>query len=308
MRITSTLFGVLKGHPIHQYKLDNNKLRVSILDYGGIITEFSVLRRNRRINLLVKVDSLDELRAQSADFNRLLGRCGGKIANAQVNINNELKLLPSNDFRNTINGGPRGFGRQMYQVFTDVSQGTLILKNKISEDDDGFPGDINFEITYHLTDDNQLMVNMSGLQKKCDGLFDPAIKVFFNNKTIENNPIKLNVDDAQVLALGRNQLPNGNLRPKKFNNNYCNNMEMLLVSPQKKVPTTTVMFPYQGWLEIYSDRNAVIFERKVENKQFALSFQSVPNSTNMTEFSSVLIKKKEQKDYILNFKYVDDSN
>ena len=81
------------------YTLTNEKdIRVSITNYGGIITEIHTPDRDgNKENIVLNFDSLDQYLAGHPNFGNLVGSYGNRIAHASFALDGETYLLAANN-------------------------------------------------------------------------------------------------------------------------------------------------------------------------------------------------------------------
>lgn len=76
-----------------------------------------------------------------------IGRYANRIAGAQFELDGKTYVLPANDGRNTLHGGPDGFDTKTWEV-ADSSASSVRLAYSSPDGDEGFPGRLDVAITY----------------------------------------------------------------------------------------------------------------------------------------------------------------
>ncbi|MCJ2081954.1 aldose epimerase family protein [Methylobacterium sp. J-090] len=146
------------GHAVSRHTLGCGRLRVQILDYGGIVTRIEVPDRAGRLaNVVLGAADLAGYEASDAHFGALIGRFANRIAGGRFSLDGQAYDLPRNEGRNTMHGGPQGFDRKVWRVeaATDTA---LTLAHRSPDGDEGFPGTLDVRITYSLPDDETLSI------------------------------------------------------------------------------------------------------------------------------------------------------
>ena len=92
-----------------------------------------------------------------AYFGAVVGRVAGRIRNAKCEIDGAEYSLPANDNGNTLHGG--GDCRSWAWREENVSPQSLMLAYTSPSGESGFPGKLEIEIIYEITDDNELIID-----------------------------------------------------------------------------------------------------------------------------------------------------
>jgi len=166
-----THYGTLEsGEPVDIVTLANGSgVEVDILSYGGIITRIAVPDAEGKIDdIVLGLDSLDEYVASSPYFGAIIGRYGNRIANGRFELGGEEYQLSVNDGLNHLHGGAVGFDKlnwDMQPFVTENSAGVTL--SRVSPDgDQGYPGTLDVEVVYELTDLNEVELDFSATTDK----------------------------------------------------------------------------------------------------------------------------------------------
>jgi len=84
-------FGKTKnGETVNKYWLISDKLKVGILNYGGIITDIIMPDKNGlEENLVYGFDNMEDYANKSPKFGAIIGREAGRIAYGKFTLNNK---------------------------------------------------------------------------------------------------------------------------------------------------------------------------------------------------------------------------
>lgn len=161
-------FGVTpEGDSVDLYTLTNgNGVSMQVTNYGGIITSLHVPDRDgARDDIVLGFDSLssytsDAYRAANPYFGALIGRYGNRIAGGEFTLNGDTYTLETNDGPNHLHGGDEGFDQVVWrsESFEEDQQVGLRLRHTSPDGHGGYPGRLDVEVTYVLTDGNELQV------------------------------------------------------------------------------------------------------------------------------------------------------
>jgi aldose 1-epimerase len=155
-------FGTMPdGRAVHMHTLVNdNGMEVCFINLGGIIGAVKVPDRNGHIaDLTPGYDYLQEYLADPHYFGALIGRYANRIADAHFVIDGVAYSPEPNDGPNLLHGGAHGFHRAIWDVepFETDSSAGAVLKYSSPDGEGGFPGRLDAQVTYSLTDANELV-------------------------------------------------------------------------------------------------------------------------------------------------------
>ena len=164
----------INGKVTGLYTLTNqNGMEVCITNVGGRIVSLMALDRDG--NLQDVVLGMPSAKAYAnvdgttpSDYGSAIGRYANRIGGSVYVQDGDTVKLPANDHGNCLHGGPRGWQYQVYDVVS-VSPSALTLQivgpdgegKELGEGLTGFPGKVTAQVTYTLSDDNQLRIDYS---------------------------------------------------------------------------------------------------------------------------------------------------
>ena len=162
--VKTEAYGTLPdGGKVTQYTLKNaNGISVSIINYGGILTQVNVPDRNgKAANVTLGFDSLDGYLGPDPYFGALVGRYGNRIAKGQFTLDGKTYKLATNNGANHLHGGKVGFNDRLWQAEPTTVDGAPALKvTYVSENgEEGYPGELTSEVVYSLNDKNELKID-----------------------------------------------------------------------------------------------------------------------------------------------------
>jgi aldose 1-epimerase len=168
MKIEKKLFGRMPdGQEIYEYTLTNaSSIEVRVINYGGIITSLKTSDKNGVLeDIVLGHDSLSGYLKASPYFGAIIGRYGNRIANGKFVIDGTEYRVAQNNNGQHLHGGVKGFDK----VFWDVDQlddKSLKLTYLSKDMEEGYPGNLNIEVIYTLTDNNELKVDYKATTDK----------------------------------------------------------------------------------------------------------------------------------------------
>jgi aldose 1-epimerase len=161
--ITKSAFGTLAdGTPVDLFTLRNSSgIEARVMTYGGIIVSLRTPDRSGTLgDVVLGFDSLASYVHDSPYFGAIVGRYANRIAKGRFTLDGRTYQLPVNNPPNSLHGGDRGFDKVVWDAAPfDRADGVGVVLSHVSPDgDQGYPGTVRVQVTYTLTDKNELSV------------------------------------------------------------------------------------------------------------------------------------------------------
>ncbi|MCH8295120.1 galactose-1-epimerase, partial [Candidatus Poribacteria bacterium] len=155
-------WGQVDGQAVYLYTLTNkNGLVAKITNYGTIITELHVPDHDgKKEDIVLGCANLDGYLAGHPHFGCTAGRVANRIANGRFTLDGVEYTLATNNGPNHLHGGEQGFDKKVWDV-TDATANSLQMTYLSVDGEEGYPGNLTTTVTYTLTDDNTLEIEMS---------------------------------------------------------------------------------------------------------------------------------------------------
>src|SRR5450432_2917658 len=217
--ITKQDFGQFEGKQVYLYTLSNkNGVQVSITNYGGAITSWVSPDKNGvKNNIVLGFDSLSGYLAKPPYFGALVGRYGNRIANGKFKLGDSTYTLATNNGKNHLHGGLKGFDKQVWDAAMVDSIPALTLTYISKDGEEGYPGTLKVTVIYTLSDDNELGIEYNAQTDK-PTVLNLTNHSYFNltgsvSNTILNNTLKIDAD--AYTPVDSTLIPTGKLQPVK---------------------------------------------------------------------------------------------
>lgn len=154
-----TPFGATReGLPVHLYRLENaSGAWAEVLDYGATIRAVAVPDKEGHLtDVCLGYDTLAEYELQDACLGATVGRCANRISGGKFTLGSRAYTLALNDGPNHLHGGNRGFDRHVWAGRLEGD--TLSLTRTSPDGEEGYPGTVEAEVRYTLTNENELVL------------------------------------------------------------------------------------------------------------------------------------------------------
>lgn len=134
-------------------------MEVAVTNYGCAILSIMVPDKNGKYaNVILGHDSIDHVINSPEPFlNTVIGRYGNRIANGKFTLFGEEHKLAVNNGPNSLHGGPTGFHTRIWDA-TQPNESTVIFNYTSADGEEGFPGNLEVELTYRLEDEANALV------------------------------------------------------------------------------------------------------------------------------------------------------
>lgn len=205
----------LDGKPVDLYLLKNaNGMLVTITNHGGRIVHLIVPDKDGNpTDVVLGYNSLEGyLNTSEVYFGSLIGRYGNRIAKGQFTIDSDTFQLATNNGPNNLHGGPVGFHNVVWDVKSSSSN-SVTLTYLSPDGEEGFPGNLKVEMTYSLTDDNEIVMDYSATTDKKTPV-NLTNHAFFNlngDGSGEINDHELQIRASAFTPVGSTLIPTGEI-------------------------------------------------------------------------------------------------
>jgi len=150
---------------------NKNGMSVSFTDYGATIVNICVPdRKGQLADVCLGFSDAKGYDNNSNNLGAFVGRCANRIGGAKVTIGGKTYKLQVNDKgENTLHSGtPTYFNKMMeYDIYSNDSESISVEFSGYSPDlEQGFPGNLDYTVTYTLTEDNELIIEYFAVSDK----------------------------------------------------------------------------------------------------------------------------------------------
>ena len=148
---------------------NSNGIEVDIISYGGIVTRLVTPDADGRCgDIVLGLDSLDDYVTSNPYFGALIGRYGNRIAGGRFTLDGETSQLDTNDGDNHLHGGVIGFDKKNWGMapFVTGDSAGVVMTLTSPDGDQGYPGTLYTEVTYELTNGDELDMRFSATTDK----------------------------------------------------------------------------------------------------------------------------------------------
>jgi aldose 1-epimerase len=218
MAITKELWGSLPdGRDANLYTLTNSHgMIVKISDFGGTITSILMPDKNGNLDdIVLGFDDVHSYHDPGPYFGSIIGRHANRIQNGTFQLGRHIYMLVQNDGENHIHGGKIGFDKVLWnsQIIQESGIQYLSLTYLSVDGEEGYPGNLEINVRYFLSEDNELGISYLAIADK-DTVVNLTNHTYFNLSghscgDILNHQVQIQAD--KYTLVNDESLPTGDI-------------------------------------------------------------------------------------------------
>lgn len=323
MVVVKKAFEKLGSEPVDLYKITNkNQTSISLLSYAATWQNFEVVEDGQKHSLIEHFDHLRDYILTPYQVGKTIGRVAGRITDAKFSINDVEYQLKPNDGKNIIHSGNNGLQAQNFDGQI-ISENTVKFTHLV-QGEDGFPGRLNVNVTYSLSDDDEVSITYAA-KTNHDTLFNPTCHVYFSlDDNLRQQQLKINA--KKFVDVNDQKLPTGKLlnttNAYDFKNFKKIGQGLKQLKPLDKFEydnafvvskkAATLKTPKRA-IDFYTDRNGLVIftadpidpkkSSEHDYSSIAMEMQTLPDAINHKDFGETILYAGQKKSYTNKFKY-----
>ena len=319
------------GAAVDVYTLTNAKgMKMEVSALGGRILTLTAPDRNGKLaDVLMGLARPEDYVDNHPYYGAFIGRYGNRIGGAEFTLGGKTYELEKNNGRNMLHGGFVGFDRRLMTAKVDGE--ALVLSYHSPDGECGFPGNLDVDVKYELTDDGEVKLTYDAVSD-ADTLCNLTNHAYFNigdDDTVLDQVLDINasritpVDDELIphgefmdvigtpysfkggVKLGKNMFSDDHMIAlcHGFDFNYCldrkteNDLEFCASVYDEKSGRYMECYTTLPGVQLYTSNTVKgsVGKKTYENyAALCLETQGFPNSPNCPEYPSTVLKKGEK--------------
>ncbi len=160
--------GTIDGKEVKLYCLRNKRgNELCLINQGAKLVALTMpSREGKKVDLLLGHDSLqDYIDSEEQYFGALCGRFANRIAQGKFSLDGKSYQLACNNGPNSLHGGIKAFNSVVWDA-EQLSANRIKLSYLSPDGEEGFPGNLQVELVYMLSDDDELIVEIKAESDK----------------------------------------------------------------------------------------------------------------------------------------------
>ena len=147
--------------------MTNGKMEACVTNYGARLVSLMVPdKEGKEGDVVLGFDNIEDYHQQKQNFGSIVGRYAGRIKSARFTLDGQDYQLQNNGHGGNIShGGYPGFSDQVWDVVS-ANDSIVRLKYVSPDGENGFPGTLSVQVTYHLSSDMSLNISYEATTDK----------------------------------------------------------------------------------------------------------------------------------------------
>jgi aldose 1-epimerase len=205
--------GQVREREVRLITLRAGPMQAAICNHGARLLQWGVPdARGQLDDVVLGHDSLAQLLMGMTSMGAFVGRFANRIANATYRDRGRTLHLPANDGPHCLHGGPGGSRHRVFDVLT-LELDRVVLAWTFQTEDDGFPGRVDLQVSYHLQPD-RLSIDYRAEVKESPTPLGFTTHPFFNLDGAGTAAIDdhvLQIDGSHYVPVDATRIPLGHL-------------------------------------------------------------------------------------------------
>lgn len=205
------------GKPVALYTLHAGDITMQVTNYGArVVSLWTPDREGRYEDIVLGYENIGRYIDNTGErfLGAVVGPYANRIAKGRFTLDGAEYTLPLNNNGQTLHGGLKGVDRVVWDVVS-ATDNKLVLHYLHPDGQDGFPGNLDIEMTYSLTPDNEFRVDYKATTDK-PTVANFSHHPFFNlkgegNGTVLDNVLTINA--SHTTPVDSVLIPTGQIAP-----------------------------------------------------------------------------------------------
>jgi len=222
MEITQRVWGRSRdGEEITQFTLaSRSRVTVQLISFGATLTSVQFPDRQGRVGeVTLGFDTLEGYLGPHPYFGSTIGRVANRIGRARFSLDGREYPLFSNDGKNHLHGGKKGFGRLTWSSasFLREDKAGVAFSYASPDGEEGYPGNLDARVTYTLDESGVLETTFEAHTDKATPI-NLCNHAYWNLRGDGTGDIRdhvLTLFAESYLPVDAELIPTGEIRPVK---------------------------------------------------------------------------------------------
>lgn len=189
-----------------KFTFGSDVLTVSVITLGATVESLKFHGRE----MVLRYEDAEGYLSGSSYIGAAVGRYANRIGGARFTLNGRGYVLPANEGKNQLHGGPRSYDKREWSA--QVLSETSVRFTLISPDgDNGFPGELEASVTYTV-EGGTLRLDFGGVCS-ADTVYAPTSHMYFNLGGDNVLDYSMQIPAAGWLEIDSGLIPTGRVMP-----------------------------------------------------------------------------------------------
>jgi len=311
---TPTLSGLLpskfeyrteKGDVNRLYVIKNSQgMEITIINIGArIVSIMAPDKAGGQQNVVLGYDSIQPYLNLKNYYGAIIGRYANRIADGTFLLDRVTYRIRTNEGKNQLHGGPRGFSTCYFTVEQPDEQ-SVVCSYFSKDGEEGFPGDMKLTVTYTLTDDNALYIDYHAIANRATPI-NVTNHAYFNLSGKDAGTIadhQLFIDASKYTPVREDLIPTGEikkvtgmldfttLRPLDLSYQYDLNYVLNRPGNINNLAAELYSSTTGIGMEVYTTEPGIQLYDDKQNPSICLETQHFPDSPHNPQFPATILR------------------
>lgn len=173
--MTRSAFGKTSdGKTVDLFTLTNaGGMEMRVITFGGTILSLRAPDRNGQLDdIVLGFEDVAGYETKSPYFGAIIGRSANRIARGRFTLDGKVYQLATNNGPNHLHGGVRGLDKVVWQAaeVNERDRAGVVFTYTSPDGEEGYPGTVHAQVTYMLTNGNELLIDYEASADKATPL------------------------------------------------------------------------------------------------------------------------------------------
>ena len=323
--------------------VNKNGMGIEVTNYGATLVAVTVADRDGRIDdVVLGYDDVTDYTLHGGYLGATVGRNCNRIHGAKVAIDGKEYILDDNENGNNLHSGFHGYNSLLWDFEVIEEELAVKFTHHSADGEQGFPGNFDITVTYTLTEENEVKIHYCGTSDK-DTIANLTNHSYFNLKGHDGGTITdhmVTIKANCFTGTGSDLIPDGSLvdvtgkpmdfrEPRKIGDDIDSDYEPIVLAggydhnfvldkpdgafakvcevTESSCGRTMEVYTDLPGMQLYTGNFINREEGKaVYTKRTGICFETqfFPNSINVPEFKSCLLKAGEEFNSTTMYKFL----
>lgn len=194
---------------------NSNNMKAILTNYGAILVSLFVPDKNGNLSdVVLGFDTLEKYSTNDiCYFGSTVGRNSNRVKDAKFTLNGITYNLDKNERnKNNLHSGFHPYNERLWDYNVNENSNSVCFSLISPDGDQGFPGEFNVNVTYTLTNDNEIKIEYAGNSNK-DTVANMTNHSYFNLSGHNSGTAmeqELYINSNKFIEVDNESIPTGN--------------------------------------------------------------------------------------------------
>jgi aldose 1-epimerase len=280
-------------------------MEVTVINLGArIVSILAPDKDGGKRNVTLGYDSIQPYLQPKNFFGAIIGRYANRIADGSFELDRVTYRIRTNEGKNQLHGGPRGFYTRYFAIEQPNEQSLICSYLSKVDALEGYPGNLKLTVTYTLTDDNALQIDYQATTDRATPI-NVTNHAYFNLSGADANALEdhqLYIDASKYTPVREDLIPTGEIKPveslidfttpRPLDLSYQYDLNYVLNHPGNIHVLAAELYSTTSGIgmEVYTTEPGLQFYDDKAQPSICLETQHFPDSPHYPQFPTTVLR------------------